>query len=71
MESYEIGQYDLKSLELFEAKLAQFPAGSKFSLIPTSPRNGDQLKLEKEVEALFTKHGMTLEVPAPAPTTVN
>jgi hypothetical protein len=62
-ENYQIGPYCSKSLELFEAKLAQFPKGAKFTLMPTSPRSGDQLKLEHEAQALFTKHGMTLELP--------
>ena len=66
-EGYRIGQYTPKSLELFEAKLAQFPASTTFTLIPTSPRNGDQLEFEQVAVALFTKHGMTLEQPtAPA-----
>jgi hypothetical protein len=66
MESYQIGQYTSKSWELFEAKIAQFPAGSKFTLNTAMPRNGDQLKLDEEAEALFTKHGMKLEFPATA-----
>ena len=63
-EKYDIGPYSAKSLDLFEAKLAQFPKGTKFNLIPTSSRNNDQIKLEHEAAALFTKHGMTLEFPA-------
>ena len=63
-EKYDIGPYSSKSLDLFETKLAQFPKGTKFNLIPTSPRNDDQIKLEHKAEALFTKHGMTLEFPA-------
>jgi len=63
-ENYQIGPYSSKSLELLETKLAQFPRGAKFTLMPTSPRNGDQLKLEHETESLFTKLGMTLELPA-------
>lgn len=62
-EKYDIGPYSSKSLDLFEAKLAQFPKETKFNLIPSFPRNDDQIKLEHEAEALFTKHGMTLAVP--------
>jgi len=64
-EGYWIGQYNSKSLELFEAKMTQFPSGSKFTLIPISPRNGDQLKLEEQAQALFKNHGMTLESATP------
>ena len=63
-EGYWIGQYNSKSLELFEAKLMQFPAGSNFTLAPISPRSGDQLRLEEKAQALFMKHGMTLELAA-------
>jgi hypothetical protein len=63
-ENYQIGPYGSTSMELFEAKLAQYPKGTKFALIPTSPRNGDQLALEREAEALFAKYGMTLEITA-------
>jgi hypothetical protein len=64
-EHYAIAQYSTKSMDLFEAKIAQFPKGTKFILTPMSPQNQDQKKLEREAEALFTKHGMTLETPAP------
>ena len=63
-EGYWIGQYNSKSSELFEAKLMQFPAGSNFTLAPISPRSGDQLRLEEKAQALFMKHGMTLELAA-------
>ena len=61
---YQAGQYSTDSLELFEAKLAQYPRGTKFVLIPSSPRDSDQLKLELETGDLFTRHGLTLVVPA-------
>jgi len=62
-ERYDIGPYSSKSLNLFEAKLAQFPKETKFNLIPSYPRNDDQIKLERDAAALFKKHGMTLEFP--------
>ena len=46
-------------------KLEQFPAGTRFTLVPAKPRTGEQLKLEHEAEALFQKHGMILDQPAP------
>jgi hypothetical protein len=61
-DGYRIDQYSCKSLELFEAKLAQFPSGTKFTLTQVYPRTGDQLRSEAEAEPLFKKHGMTLEL---------
>jgi hypothetical protein len=66
-ESYQVAQYNPKSLELLEAKVAQFPRGTRFSLIPTSPQNRDQMQLEDQVQELFEKNGMTiLRVAAPS-----
>jgi hypothetical protein len=59
-ENYQVAQYNLKSLELFEAKIAQFPRGTRFSLIPISPQNQDQRQLENEVQTILEKNGMTL-----------
>jgi hypothetical protein len=64
-ENYQVAQYNPKSLELLEAKIAQFPRGTKFSLTPTSPQNQDQKQLEDEVQAIFEKNGMIL-LPAAA-----
>ena len=63
-ENYEIAQYSAKSLELLEAKVAQFPRGTRFSLTETSPQNQDQKKLDDQVQALFEKNGMVLERPS-------
>jgi hypothetical protein len=63
-ENYQIGPYCSRSLALLEAKIAQFPKGAKFTLMPNSPRSGDQIKLEHDTETLFTKHGLALELPA-------
>jgi hypothetical protein len=66
-EHYQVAQYNPKSLELLEAKIAQFPRGTRFSLIPTSPQNRDQMQLEDQVQELFEKNGMTLlRVAAPS-----
>jgi hypothetical protein len=59
-ENYQVAQYNPKSLELLEAKIAQFPRGTRFSLIPTSPQNQDQRQLENEVQTILEKNGMTL-----------
>lgn len=63
-ESYQVAQYKPKSLELLEAKIGQFPRGTRFSLIPTSPENQDQKLLEDEVQTIFEKNGMILLPPA-------
>jgi hypothetical protein len=59
-ENYQVAQYNPKSLELLEAKIAQFPRGTRFSLIPTSPQNQDQKQLENEVQTILEKNGMIL-----------
>jgi hypothetical protein len=59
-ENYQVAQYNLKSLELLEAKIVQFPRGTRFSLTPTSPQNQDQKRLEDEVQTIFEKNGMIL-----------
>jgi len=61
MQNYEIAQYGAKSLELLDAKIAQFPRGSKFVLENIQPDTEDQRRLEDQVKALFEKHGMVLE----------
>lgn len=63
-ESYRVAQYNPKSLELFEAKIAQFPRSTRFSPTPTSPQNQDQKQLEDEVRRVVEKNGMIL-LPAP------
>jgi hypothetical protein len=66
-ENYQVAQYNSKSLELLEAKIAQFPRGTRFSLTPTSPQNRDQMQLEDRVQELFEKNGMILlRVAAPS-----
>ena len=66
-EMYHVAQYNPTSLELLEEKIEQFPRGTRFSLIPTSPQNRDQMQLEDQVQELFEKNGMTLSrVAAPS-----
>ena len=62
-QNYQVGPYHAMSLDLLDAKLAQFAKGTRFVLIPTSQRNRDQLQLEHEASVLFTRHGMTLAIP--------
>lgn len=59
-ENYQVAQYNPKSLELLEAKIAQFPRGTRFSLMPTSPENLDQMSLENKVKTIFENNGMIL-----------
>ena len=59
-ESYQVAQYNPRSLDLLDAKIAQFPRGTRFTLIPTSPQNQDQMKLEGDVKAILEKNGMRL-----------
>jgi hypothetical protein len=58
---YGIAQYGTKSLALLVAKLRQYPAGTKFVLWSTWADTEDQHQLEREVQAIFTKNGMSLE----------
>ena len=62
--SYEVGPFDAANLKLFEAKLDQFPAGTKFTLQHvTCPDQHSQDLLEAGLPALFLKHGMDLVTP--------
>jgi hypothetical protein len=61
---YYVSQYRLRSFEAFTAKIAQYPAGSKFMLEPTVPRTDDQRLLEEKVEELVKRDGMSLERPS-------
>ncbi len=60
-ENYDIAQYSAKSLELLDDKIAQFPKGSQFSLIKSSPQIEEQKKLEDSVQSMLEKRGMILE----------
>lgn len=57
-----VAQYGTRSLELFEAKIIQFPPGSKFVLPGWyRPSSSDERKLEAEVRTILEKHGMSME----------
>jgi hypothetical protein len=58
-----VAQYGTRSLKLFEAKINQFPLGSKF-VLPRwyRPSNSDEQQLEESVRAIIEKHGMSLEI---------
>jgi hypothetical protein len=60
-ESFAVAQYNPRSREQLEAKLSQYPRGTKFTLFRVWSRTEDQQKLEDEVRAIFKKHGMILE----------
>jgi hypothetical protein len=61
-DSVGVAQYGPRSLKLFEAKISQFPPGSKFVLARWyRPENSDERKLEAEVRTILEKHGMSLE----------
>jgi hypothetical protein len=62
-QSYNVAQYAAVSRDLFEAKISQYPPGTKFVLFRSGPVTEDQRKLEGEVEAIFEKNGMSLEKP--------
>ncbi len=59
-QNYQVAQYSEKSMALLEEKLGQFPQGTAFTLIPSSPETGDQTTFEQEAAAVFAKHGMKL-----------
>ena len=58
-----VAQYGTQSLRLFDAKISQFPPGSKF-VLPRwyRPSNSDERALEAEVRAILAKHSMSLEI---------
>jgi hypothetical protein len=65
-ETYQVARYNSKSLELLEAKISQFPRGTRFSLTTNSPQNQDQKQLEDEVQAFFVTNEMIF-LPAAVP----
>lgn len=62
IENYTIAQYTEKSEDLLQAKLAQFPRGTGFVLVPDSFPSEEQRKFEDHARALFDKAGMSLVV---------
>jgi hypothetical protein len=63
MQSYNVAQYAAMSRDLLDAKISQYPTGTKFVLSSVWPVAEDQRKLEDEVQAIFKKNGMSLEKP--------
>jgi hypothetical protein len=62
-DSIGVAQYGTRSLKLFEAKISQFPPGSRFALrCGYRPSNSDERTLEAEVRTILEKHGMSLEI---------
>ncbi len=59
--SFGVAQYQASSIEQFEQKLLQFPSGSRFVTRPTPFANSDVRPLVDEEQAIFRKHGLTLE----------
>jgi hypothetical protein len=64
IQSYNVAQYAAMSRSLLDAKISQYPPGTKFVMSSVWPVTEDQRKLEDEVQALFKKNGMSLEKPA-------
>lgn len=63
VQSYNVAQYSPMSRDLLEAKITQYPPGTKFVLRRAWPVTEDQRKLEDEVQAIFENNGMSLEMP--------
>ena len=63
VQPYNVGQYAPMSRALLEAKIIQYPRGTKFVLRRAWPTTEDQRKLEDEVQAIFKNNGMSLEMP--------
>jgi len=63
-QSFNVAQYAPMSRELLEAKINQYPPGTKFVLLSIRPLTDVQRKLEDEVQAIFEKSGMLLERPS-------
>jgi len=56
---WRVDQYDLDTKADFEAKLLQFPAGSKFTLDTDGKRW--RVRMLKEIRAFLTAHSMSIE----------
>lgn len=66
IENYEIAQYTSKSLELLDAKIAQFPKGSRFVITNDTAdndtaNNEEQNRLNSRVKDLLAQHGMVID----------
>jgi hypothetical protein len=54
----------MKSPKLLDAKVAQFPRGTRFLMVDSGLRIATETALEKQVREIFEKDGMTLEMQA-------
>jgi hypothetical protein len=64
-QSFSVGWYtDMKSPKLLDAKVAQFPRGTRFLMVDSGLRSATETALEKQVREIFEKDGMTLEMQA-------
>ncbi len=64
--SIQIGPYNIPSFDLLEAKLAQFPLGTVFSVTPLVP-GSDGERLTAKAKAIFDRAGMQATSPATQP----
>jgi hypothetical protein len=63
---FRVGPFESTTMELFEAKLDQFPKGTTFTMTSAwSDRIEEQNQLEASMPALFARHGMKLITPTP------
>ena len=58
--NFGVGPFQVKSLDLLDAKIAQFPRGTRFMLIPSSPPTADQKALEQQVTEIIMSKGMSI-----------
>jgi len=64
-EIFEIAQYTANSLELLDAKIAQFPQNARFVIVTHGSPTHEQKELDNEVKALLQKHSMVVTEPHP------
>lgn len=59
-QSYNVAQFSPMSRELLEAKIKQYPPGTKFVLLSVWSFTEDQQKLEDDTQTIFQEYGMSL-----------
>ena len=55
-----VAQYQLKSMDALENKLAQFPAGTNFRLSVSGPDSPARREIDTALRAFLTAHGMAI-----------
>ena len=60
-ETYQVAQYSMHSIELLDRKIAQYPKGTAFRLMPGMARNREQRAMQSEMRGIFKRYGMSLE----------